>query len=470
MSQELIIVSNRLPINVVQSCDEWGIQPASGGLVSALEPLVKESHGTWIGWPGCGSEAPLLDLVQSFAAEQGYQIKPVPLTAEEVEHYYAGFSNEALWPLFHDLLGNCKFVLNDFQAYETVNEKFANVIADSGNDRQLVWVHDYQLILCGRFLREMQPKRKLAFFLHIPFPSPDMFRRLPWCGEILKGLLAYDQIGFQTLRDQRNFIQCATTFNDDVKVVNRQRRYTVLCYQGRNIKVCHVPISIDFNYFSRAASTPEVAQAAVDLSVSYNHQQLILGIDRLDYTKGIPERFLAFERALEKYPELQQNCSLLQVVVPSRTTVPDYIELKSLLEQLAGRINGRFAEHDWVPVHYHFRSLETTDLLAHYRAAEIALVTPLRDGMNLVAKEFCACKYDNWGILVLSKFAGAADELGIDSLLVNPYDVEKTADTIYAAYKMSSEEKQQRMSRLRNQIRRNNVQHWLKTFLRYLQN
>jgi trehalose 6-phosphate synthase len=470
MNRELIVVSNRLPINVCLSGDEWRIEQAAGGLVSALEPLIKQAHGTWIGWPGCDSDAPFRELSENFSAEHGYQIKPVPLTEEEVERYYSGFSNEALWPLFHDLLDKCKFELKDFRSYESVNLKFAHAIAEMKTDNQIVWIQDYQLILCGEYLRQLQPERTLAFFLHIPFPAPDMFRRLPWCGRFMQGLLAYDLVGFQTLRDHRNFVHCATSFVDGVRAVKRRRRYTILEYKGRQIKVCHDPISIDFKQFSEAAHAPEVLQEAVDLHVAYGQRQILLGIDRLDYTKGIPERFLAFERALEKYPELRQNCSLLQVVVPSRETVPDYVKLKTYLEQLAGNINGRFSEHDWVPLHYHFRSLEFEDLLAHYRAAEIALITPLRDGMNLVAKEFCASKNDNMGALILSKFAGAAEELGESALVVNPYDVEMTADTIYAAFTMSAEEKQKRMSRLRNQIRRNDVHHWLKTFLHYLDN
>jgi trehalose 6-phosphate synthase len=469
VKREPIVVSNRLPINVCRHDEQWQIQPASGGLVSALEPLMKECHGTWIGWPGCSDEAPLQTLAEDFSSAQGYKIKPVPLTEQEVAGYYAGFSNETIWPLFHDLLGKCKFVLADYRVYESVNRKFAEFIAETGRDDRLVWIHDYQLMLCGSYLRELQPTRPLAFFLHIPFPSPDLFRRLPWAGRILRGLLDYDVVGFQTWRDQRNFVQCATAFLEPVRVTKRRRRYTVLDCGGWHVKVCTAPISIDFAHFSESVAAPEVAEAAVDLYVSYGQRKLILGIDRLDYTKGIPERFLAFERALEKYPELQQNCSLLQVVVPSRTTVPDYIELRAHLEQLAGNINGRFSEHDWVPLHYHFRSLESVELLAHYRAADIALITPLRDGMNLVAKEFCACKRDNWGTLILSKFAGAADELGRDALVVNPYDVEQTADTIYAAFSMADEETQRRMSRLRRQIGRNDVQRWLHTFLGHLQ-
>jgi trehalose 6-phosphate synthase len=231
------------------------------------------------------------------------------------------------------------------------------------------------------------------------------------------------------------------------------------------IKAGHFPISIDFKDFSERAKTDEVSEAAWYLHENYHQRKLILGIDRLDYTKGIPDRFLAFERALEKYPEMNQKVSLLQVVVPSRTMVPDYINLKGQLEQMAGRINGRFSEHGWVPLHYHYRSLDPVQLLAHYRTAEIALVTPLRDGMNLVAKEYCACSIDNMGVLVMSKFAGAADQLGKHALLVNPYDIEKTADAIFQAYSMTENEQRRRMSLLRRQVRVNDVHHWLETFI-----
>ena len=465
MNQQLIVVSNRLPITIDQDGDEWQIKPASGGLVTALDPLMRQNHGTWIGWPGCGPEAPFDDLANRFSAEHGYRIKAVPLSEIEVEKYYRGFSNEALWPLFHDLLGNCNFNLDNYRSYDIVNRRFAEVAGEASQANDIIWFHDYQLMLSGYYLRQTHPDRRLAFFLHIPFPSPDLLRRLPWSYDLLRGLFAYDLIGFQTLRDHRNFIHCVTSFIEGVDVVSRQSRLTVLRYGGRYIKVGNFPISIDFKRFSQDAGSDEVAEAARDLNESYGRRQLFLGIDRLDYTKGIPDRFFAFERALEKYPQMHQKASLLQVVVPSRTMVPDYIDLKSQLEQLAGHINGRFSEHGWVPLHYHYRSLDSIQLLAHYRAAKIALVTPLRDGMNLVAKEFCACTNDNQGILILSKFAGAADQLGKYALLVNPYDIEKTADTIYQAFCMSESEQFWRMTALRGQIRRNDVHLWLKTFI-----
>lgn len=423
------------------------------------------NHGTWVGWSGCGPEAPIDNLVKKFSEEHHYQLVPVPLEEDEVEKYYRGFSNEALWPLFHDLLGNCIFNLDNFRTYDTVNRRFAKIAAQASTDDDLVWVHDYQLILSGLYLRQMNPGRRLAFFLHIPFPPPDLFRRLPWCTQLLRGLLAYDLVGFQTLRDHRNFIHCATSLIKGVETRSRQRTQTVLRYGERFIKTGHFPISIDFEGFAEAAGESEVDDAAWLLHENYEERQLVLGVDRLDYTKGIPERFQAFERALEKYPEMRQKVSLLQVVVPSRTMVPDYIDLKSQLEQLAGRINGRFSEHGWVPLHYHYRALDRTQLIAHYKAAEIALITPLRDGMNLVAKEYCACSIDNCGVLILSKFAGASDQLGKHALLVNPYDIENTADTIYQAFNMTAAERQKRMALLRNQVRRNDVHRWLETFI-----
>lgn len=465
MKQRLVVVSNRLPITVTQKNDTWGIAPASGGLITALKPLMIENEGVWIGWPGCGPEAPFESLGQEFSNTHKYHLKAVPLTEEDVEKYYRGFSNEALWPLFHDLLGYCNFDLANYQTYVDVNRRFAEVTAASTTDDDIIWFHDYQLILSGAFMRQLEPGRSLAFFLHIPFPSPDLFRRLPWAREILKGLLAYDLIGFQTLRDHRNFVHCVTSFFKEVKVANRSRRRTRLAYGGWTVSAGHFPISIDYGEFSEAAEAKEVSDAAWTLHENYGQRQLFLGLDRLDYTKGIPDRFLAFERALDKYPEMRQKASLIQVVIPSRTMVPDYIDLKSRLDQLAGRINSKFSQHGWVPLHYHYRSLDPVQLLAHYRAAEIALVTPLRDGMNLVAKEFCASNNDTRGVLVLSKFAGAADQLGKYALMVNPYDIEDTADMIYQAFTMSETERFKRMSQLRSLIRRNDVQNWLHEFV-----
>jgi trehalose 6-phosphate synthase/phosphatase len=286
--------------------------------------------------------------------------------------------------------------------------------------------------------------------------------------EYVKALLAFDLLGFQTLRDRRNFVNTVTSLIPEASILGRQHNFTLVKYGKRTIQVRNLPISIDFNEFNNAAHSQEVQDAAWYLHENLHERQLILGIDRLDYTKGIPERFLAFELALEKYPELKQKISLLQVVIPSRTLDPDYQNLKEQLEQMTGRINARFGDAGWIPIHYVFRSLDNTQLIAHYRTSEIAFITPLRDGMNLVAKEYCACSVDNNGVLILSEFAGAADQLGEKALLVNPYDIEKTADTIYRAFTMSLEERQQRMQWLRNQVQKNDVHRWLRYFKRAL--
>jgi len=463
--QRLLVVSNRLPVVVSQENEQWEIKPASGGLVTAMTPVLQQQKGLWVGWPGCSDEAPMDELFRRFSDEQHYQLHGVSLSAEEVEKYYLGFSNETLWPLFHDLLGHCHFNRENWLFYNTVNRRFAEAIVEVSTPGDFIWVHDYQLALVGAYLRELGIRQPLAFFLHIPFPSHDLLRRLPWKTELLRGLLDYDLIGFQTLRDRRNFTNSVIAIIPEAEVLSRQRYYTLLRYRGRTLKVGHFPISIDFAQFDSAARSQEVNDAAWYLHEHFAEHQLILGIDRLDYTKGIPERLLAFERALEKYPELRKNLSLIQVVVPSRVDVPEYQQLKDELDGMAGRINGRFAEPGWVPVYYLYRSLDPVQLYAYYRASEIALITPLRDGMNLVAKEYCACSVEGKGVLILSEFAGAADQLGKGALLVNPYDIENTADAIFRAFSMSHEERRRRMNLLRAQIRRNDVHRWASWFL-----
>ncbi len=468
INKRLIVVSNRLPIVISKENNHWGIQPGSGGLITALSPILKESKSLWVGWPGTGGKAPIRELLDQFGSEQGYKLVGIPLSQQEIEHYYWGFSNGTLWPLLHDLLGYCKFNLEDWRAYVAVNKKFAQAIKKLTRENDIIWVHDYQLSMVGHFLKKLQVRQSLAYFHHIPFPSLDLLRRLPWKAEYIKALLAFDLLGFQTLRDRRNFINTVTSLIPEASVLQRQRNFTLIKYGERIIQARNLPISIDFNEFNNTAHSQEVQDAAWYLHENLHERQLMLGIDRLDYTKGIPERFLAFELALEKYPELKQKISLLQVVVPSRTLDPYYQKLKEQLEQMTGRINARFGDAGWIPIHYIFRSLDNTQLIAHYRTSEIAFITPLRDGMNLVAKEYCACSVENNGVLILSEFAGAADQLGEKALLVNPYDIEKTADTIYQAFTMPLEERQQRMRWLRNQIKRNDVHQWLRYFMRAL--
>lgn len=463
-TNRLLVVSNRLPVTVADEGGRAHLFPGSGGLVTALSPILTERGGLWVGWPGSGEEKTIRGLIDEYNLDQPFPLQPVILSDEEEKKYYRGFANETLWPLFHDLLGNAVFDLESWEVYKEVNRKFAEEIRTAMRPGDYIWIHDYQLILVGAHLRRLGVHRPIAFFQHIPFPALDLFRRLPWKQELIEAMMRYDLIGFQTLQDRRNFKQCVASLLPDVSSTIH-RRYTMLYYKNRRVKVGNYPISIDFEAFDSGARSAAVRKAAAELRSDYRAPKLILGLDRLDYTKGIPERFLAFERFLEKYPRFRHKVSLIQVVVPSRTRVQRYRELKERLDSLTGRINGRFSERGWVPIHYFFKHLKRTQLLAHYRACDVALVTPLRDGMNLVAKEYCAAKVKLDGVLILSEFAGAALQLSKGAVLVNPYDLNGTADALHRALIMDETERIHRMRVLRYQIRRNDVHRWVQWFL-----
>jgi len=467
--QRLLVVSNRLPVVVYRDKESWKIKPSSGGLVTAMAPIMRQNRGVWIGWPGCTPDAPAKSLLANHSASQNYDLIPVSMTDSEIKRYYRGFANGSIWPLFHDLLDHFKFNIENWNMYSDINQRFAQAVEESATKKNFVWIHDYQLMLVARFLREMGFKQHLSFFLHIPFPSLDMFRRLPFKEELLKAMLDFDHIGFQTPDDRRNFVHCLKWLVPDMRRISEKRQTTVH-YDHRDIILGHYPISIDFDEFDSGARKPEVTEISNDLRGNLSQRVIVLGLDRLDYTKGIRERFLAFERMLEKYPETLGKISLVQIVVPSRLDVPDYRTLKDQLDAMAGRINGRFAKQGWIPIHYQFRELDRANLLGHYRASDIALITPLRDGMNLVAKEYCAANIDESGVLLLSEFAGAAHSLGKGAILVNPFDVEGTADALYSAFVMPQEERQKRMRLLRSEIKRQDVRRWVKWFIETSQN
>jgi len=463
----LIIVSNRLPVVLTRGKGgAWKASPGSGGLVTAMAPVLRDRGGSWIGWAGTAEEdkADLENLLGQAASESGYTMSPVRLTRDEVKNFYLGFSNEALWPLFHDLFQHCIFDSAYWKAYLEVNRKFAQVIAEKSGEEDFIWVHDYHLMDVARILKSWNLKRRKGFFLHIPFPPLDVFLKLPWRSEILSALLEYDLLGFQTMRDRRNFISCVRGLIKHVKVRGKGHVITVHA-RDHEVRVGTFPISIDFNEFNQQAASEEVAKAAWYIHEKLPNIQIILGVDRLDYTKGIPLRLKAFRNALLRYPELQEKVVLIQVAVPSRSEISQYQELKSEIERLVGEINGQFTRSGWVPIHYICRNLEREELLAYYRTAEIALVTPMKDGMNLVAKEYCASKVDAKGVLILSEFAGAASQLNKDSLLVNPYDLDGVADAISRAYHMDKKEIKNRMRRMRQLIKRRDIYAWVNSFL-----
>lgn len=463
-----MIASNRLPVILERDEeDRWKATPSSGGLVTALAPLMKDRGGLWIGWPGIADvpEAELQTAVSEAGTVLGINLAQVHLSEEEKDNYYAGFSNEILWPLFHDLAGRCNFDPDYWAFYQKINRKFADKALENLKPDDYIWIHDYHLMLVGQALRDKGFEDRIGFFLHNPFPSPDIFQQLPWGFEILKALLAYNLIGLQTMRDQRNFIQCVRKHMMETQVEGSGQILT-LRFNNREVRVGAFPIGIDYEDFAASAARRQVAETSWYIHEKMPNRQIVLGIDRLDYTKGIPERLKAFRYALAEYPELRGNIVLVQVVVPSRRSIPEYEELKAEIERLVGEINGAFSRFDWIPIQYFFRSLGRDELLAYYRTAEIGLITPLKDGMNLIAKEFCAASLESKSVLILSESAGAADQLHEGALMINPYDQKGVAEAILRAFKMSSAERSERMNRLRRIVRESDITWWLNSFLK----
>ncbi len=460
--KRFIIVSNRLPMSVDRTGGTLRVQPSCGGLVTALAPILRDSEGVWIGWTGTDHEPDVVELLNDYRAD-GYSVEPVFLSAAEKTCFYHGCSNEIIWPLFHDLQSRCNFDPTYWEVYREVTEKYADAVEKVARRDDFVWVHDYHLMMLADSLRARELPLRLAYFHHIPFPPPDIFEKLPWRRDILRGLLQFNIVGFQTVRDRRNFIASLRRCLPDVHVSRLSDRYLVRCQELCTV-VGNFPISIDFQTFETETLDPKVAARAAEIQRGIKGEQIILGVDRLDYTKGIPERLSAFRHLIQHYPELRGRITLVQVVVPSREEIPSYKELKLTIERMVSEINGEYGTPGWVPVQYLHRCLSRSELAAFYSAADIALITPLKDGMNLVAKEYCACQADDGGVLVLSEFAGAARELNLGALLVNPYDTEGVASALYRAFRMSGREQRIRMHRMRLWLKRHDVFRWCQSF------
>lgn len=460
------MVSNRLPVVLERTPAGWTLKGGSGGLVSAIAPVLSHRGGLWIGWPGLALEegGDWEAVIETGFRERGYDLVPVLLSEEEVRGFYEGFSNAVLWPLFHDLVSSCNFEPSFWYSYLDVNRKFADAVVEHSRPDDFVWVQDYQLIHVAEFVRG-QVDRQIGFFLHIPFPPLDIFVKLPWRAQILGALLAYDLIGFQTQRDRRNFLSCLEHLVPEVKVV-RGGAIAELQVGERRVRVGAFPIGIDYKSFEEAAGSPEVVARIEDLRRRIGRYDLVLGVDRLDYTKGLPERLQAFRNALQRFPELREKVLLFQMVVPSREGVPQYQALKAQIEQLVGEINGEFSMAGWVPVQYHYKNLNRRDLVSLYRMARIGFVTSLKDGMNLVAKELVACQLDCCGALVLSEFAGAAAQLQRGALLVNPHDIEGMAAALKAACDMPEDERRRRMKDMQEVLRKQDIFWWVDYYLR----
>ncbi len=465
MPGRLIVVSNRLPVTLVREGEDWTVKAGAGGLVTALAPVLRDRGGLWVGSSGQMGEGDPSAPFAAFSKEAGYDLLPIELTEAEHRNYYEGFSNEIIWPLFHDFQSRCNFMPDYWLSYLDVNRKFARTVAENSRPDDYVWIHDYHLMHVAHNLKELHAVRRCGFFLHIPFPAPDIFLKLPWRKQILQALLEHDLVGFQTLGDRRNFVRCLHVLFPHTEVWGRGSVITA-GVNGRSVRIGTFPISIDYTAFARLAARRETAKAAAKIREAYKDRKILLGVDRLDYSKGVPQRLEAVRNALTRYPELRGRINYIQVLVPSREGVGEYQELKNEIERLVTQINGEFTEPGWVPIHHLYRNLSRPELVAYYRASDIALVTALRDGMNLVAKEYCASNVNETGALILSEFAGAAAQFQrLGAFLVNPYDTQEVADALNAACQLPLLERKMRMHKLRENVRRNNISGWVDSFL-----
>ncbi|MCU1500855.1 MAG: otsA [Ilumatobacteraceae bacterium] len=455
---QLVVVANRLPVALVDG--EWRSSP--GGLVRALLGFLRPTAALWVGWAGTADEP------QAEFASDGIDVATISLAAEQIRGYYDSISNDAIWPLYHDALRTSTYDNDDWRIYAEVNERFATRTAEVAAEGAVVWVHDYQLQLVPAMLRRLRPDLRIGFFLHIPFPPQELFMRFPWREEVLEGMLGADLIGFQRRVAAENFISLAHRLVD-AEVVDDGVRTA----DGRFVRVGSFPVSIDIDEVAGIAADPVTVKAAARIRRRLGDPPtVLLGVDRLDYTKGIGERLTAFgellrNRAIAHAVPGRPEVVLVQIAVPSRENVGDYQAQREHVEQLVGAVNGEFATLGYPAVHYLHRSLPLDQLIALYLATDVMVVTPLRDGMNLVAKEFVAARGVGDGVLVLSEFAGAADEF-TDAVIVNPHDPHALVEAMETAIAMPRDEAIRRMSALQDALLANDAQHWAASFLEHL--
>ena len=458
----LLVVSNRLPARLLATGRHWRSEHSAGGLATAMSPVLEQSKGFWIGWPGSSEGAGdprRQEVLREW--ETKHRLIAVELRAETARRFYEGYSNQTLWPLFHYFPSRFRFDANDWAAYRTANENFRDSVVSYYREGDLIWVHDYQLMLLPKLLRDALPHAQIGFFLHIPFPSPEVFRILPNRERLLQGLLGADLIAFQTYSHLQHFRGSL------LRVLGLESRIDQVDVGSRAVRLEALPIGIAPDEFAGLLRKREAAAHRNDLQKRYQGRRILLAIDRMDYTKGIPERLRAYRRLLERAPALRGRIVLIQIAVPSRERIVTYEALRRQVNELVGEINGQYATPDWTPVIYIRRGISRAELVALYASADLAWVTPLRDGMNLVCKEYVACQESGEGVLVLSEFAGAAEEMG-EAFLVNPHDEESTAAAVESALALSPDERRGRMEALRNRVRRNNVFAWSSRFLEIL--
>ena len=466
-----IIVSNRLPLQIKRHDNQLDIKPSVGGLATGMKSVHEDGNGIWIGWSGLTEE----ELDDNLRAQAKKALKEnkcaaVSLTQQDIDDFYLGFSNKTLWPLFHYFMEYTVFETEQWESYKTVNQKFADVVIDHIEDGDTVWVHDYQLLLVPKMIKDKKPNTTIGFFLHIPYPSYEIFRTFPWREELLHGMLGSDLIGFHTYDYERHFLSSVK------RILRLDVQFNEISYLDRVVKVDSFPMGIDYKKFHEAAlknvnqdhGEKSDLQKRLDEHIEAGSDaKLILSIDRMDYTKGIPNRIRAYEYFLNKYPEFKEKVRLVMLAVPSRSDVPQYQKLKRETDELVGRINGQFATVSWTPIWYFYRSMPFENLIDLYTSSQIALITPVRDGMNLVAKEYVATRVNQDGVIILSEMAGAANEMD-EALLINPNNFEEIADSLKQALEMPLDEQKKRMKFLQKRLSRYSVEKWSEEFMKSL--
>jgi trehalose 6-phosphate synthase len=453
--KRLVVVSNRVA--------DWSKAGKSGGLAVALQDALTRRGGLWLGWSGetvaDGADCPLAKEHHGDVT-----LATMPLTKSEYQHYYLGFSNSVLWPVFHYRLDIARFEPEHWEVYRKTVRRFAEALVDQLGPDDVIWVHDYHLIPLASELRRLGVGQKIGFFLHIPFPSPDVLAAAPEHDSLVESLFDYDLIGLQTHTDVGNFGRFVFEAANGTVLADGR-----LQLGGKTVLVKSFPIGIDADAFRAMARTEEADERIQKLQRRAVASTFIIGVDRLDYTKGIPERFRAFQRLVETHEEYRTSVTLMQIAPPTREEVMAYAEMQEELEQLSGHINGELGDYDWTPVRYIHRHVPRDALAALLRGSQVGLVTPLRDGMNLVAKEYIAAQDDNNpGVLILSRFAGAAEEMK-EALIINPYDIDEMVEAMHTALSMSLKERKERHQALLERVRRNNVSRWRESYLEALE-
>ncbi len=462
---KIVIISNRLPITVQKNCDELQYIKSIGGLVTGLKRYHEHGGCIWAGWPGIDSDH-LDQLEQEEVKSELYhnhQYLPVFLSNDEVDCYYNGFCNKTIWPLFHYFSSKTQYNAETWDSYYAVNKKFMDAVVPYIEENDTIWIHDYQLMLLPQMLKEQFPNAQVGFFLHIPFPSFEIFRLLIWREEILRGLLGADLIGFHTYDYVRHFLSSAR------RLLGLESNMNRISYEDRYIQVEAFPMGIGYDFFASKINDDAFEEEVRDIISKENNMKMILSIDRLDYTKGIPERLKAFERFLTKYPEFREKVRLNLIVAPSRVDVDFYEDLHRQINELVSELNGKFGTFTWMPVWFFFRSFSQESLITLYRNSDVLLVTALRDGMNLVCKEYIASRTDHRGMVVISETTGAASELG-EAVIVNANDYEAIANGLKTALDMPIDELMERNQVMNRRIKRYDIDFWASEFLSTLQN